>query len=204
MFNFKDVDKGYDAMKKRAESIKNRRVTVGIHAKDDGRTGSEDKTTNLQVGTAHEFGATIHHPGGTPYKVVKDLDGTTRAVFLKKGDPTATWVTAPHVIELPERSFLRATLDEKGPEYVKLCREFSIKVLEGQMSIDRAMGLLGARIKADVVQRFNDNRIRPDISADTKRRKGSSTVLIDTGSLKQSIDYLVRSLFESQGLINGG
>ncbi len=199
MLQIKDIDRGYAEMRKRVEDLKNRRITVGIHAKDDGRSSAGDKTTNLQIGTAHEFGAVIQHPGGTPYMLVKG-----RAVFLKKGDARATGVTQPHTIVLAERSFLRTTLDENGPKYVAMCKQMSVQVLEGKLIVDRALGLLGEAIKADVVMRFNRNAIRPDISEATKQRKGSTTVLIDTAALKQSIDYIVRGTAESASALQAG
>jgi len=149
MFKFSDIDRGYEALKKRAGEIRDRKVTIGVHGKDDNRGDAE---TNVLIGTAHEFGTD----------------------------------------KLPERSFLRKTLDRHGAEYTAYARSLSLKVLAGEMSGDRALGLLGERVKSDVIAMFNNNEIRPDISDATKKRKGSSTVLIDTGSLKQAIDYIVR------------
>jgi hypothetical protein len=153
MFKFGDVDKGYDATKARLEAIKSRRVTVGIHGKDDDRA---DGPTNVDVGTWLEFGTDTS----------------------------------------PERSFLRKALDKHQAEYVTYTRELSGQVVDGKLTIERALGLLGERVKADVVRMFDTNQIRPDITEATKRRKGSSTVGIDTASLKQSIDYLVRQMFD--------
>lgn len=149
MFKFADVDKGYGALKKRVAEIKNRKVTVGVHGKDDNRG---DFTTNVEIGTLHEFGGA----------------------------------------NMPERSFLRATLDKHGSEYAAFARELALRIVAGSMTSERALGLLGEKVKADVVAMFNANEIRPDISEATKLAKGSSTVLIDTGSLKQAIDYIVR------------
>jgi hypothetical protein len=92
---------------------------------------------------------------------------------------------------MPERSFLRVTLDKNGAEYAAMARKLSKLVIDGRIDSQRALGLLGEKIKADVVAMFNANAIRPDISEATKKAKGSTTVLIDTGSLKQAIDYVV-------------
>ena len=88
------------------------------------------------VARAHELGATINHPGGTPYIVVRDRrTGTPRAVFLrkrsaynvKKGGKArrslsprkvaealdrarSVKFTRAHVIRLPKRPFLRPSL----------------------------------------------------------------------------------------------
>jgi hypothetical protein len=153
MFKFSDFDRGYKETRARLESIKKRRVTVGVHGQNDSRG---DTLTNVLVGT-----------------------------WLEYGTDTA-----------PERSFLRKTLDMHADAYVAYTRELSIQVIDGKMTIERALGLLGMKIKADVVRLFDTNAIRPDITEATKKAKGSSTVGIDTGALKQSIDFVVRKMFE--------
>lgn len=86
------------------------------------------------VARAHELGATINHPGGTPYIVIKGKDGRVRAVFLRKssrlgrggkktsqqrgagrikaairkGSPIK--FTRAHRIVIPKRPFLRPAL----------------------------------------------------------------------------------------------
>lgn len=154
MLKFNDIDKGYGDLKKRLGEMKNRKVTVGVHGKDDARAG---EISNVALMTAHEYG-TEH---------------------------------------LPERSVLRRMMDEHGAEFAKVARELAVKVADGALTTDRALGLLGEKVKATAVSYFDRNLIRPDISEATKERKGSSTVLLDTASLKQAIDYIVRSLAES-------
>ena len=156
MFKMKDFDRGYAETKKRLAEIGKRKVTVGIHGKDDARG---DELTNVELATIHEFGAGNN----------------------------------------PERSFLRRTLDEHGAEYATYARELALKVIDGKLTSERALGLLGMKVKSDVIRLFDTNQINPDISDATKARKGSSTVLIDTASLKQAIDFVVRGLLESAG-----
>lgn len=50
----------------------------------------------------HEYGGTINHPGGTPYRVI---DG--RVVFVRKGTGKRLRKTAPHEIKIPARPYLR-------------------------------------------------------------------------------------------------
>ncbi len=152
--NVGDFDRGYIETKKAAADINNRRVTIGIHGKDDNRASA---LTNVLIGTIHEYGAGNN----------------------------------------PERSFLRKTIDNHASEYAAYALELSGKVLDRKMDSERALGLLGEKVKADVIRTFNQNEIRPDISEARKKQKGSSTVLIDTAALKQSIDYVVRKLFEA-------
>lgn len=51
----------------------------------------------------HEYGGTINHPGGQPYKII----GNGKAVFVKKTDPEAKDLkkTKPHSITMPARPY---------------------------------------------------------------------------------------------------
>lgn len=91
---------------------------------------------------------------------------------------------------VPERSFIRATIDEHAERYTKQAKELLGRVLDGKLSADDALALLGEVVKRDIVQRINDGIDPPNAPA-TIAEKGSSKPLIDTGSLKQSIDYVV-------------
>lgn len=91
---------------------------------------------------------------------------------------------------VPERSFIRATIDEHAERYTKQAKELLGRVLDGKLSADDALALLGEVVKRDIIQRINEGIDPPNAPA-TIAEKGSSKPLIDTGSLKQSIDYVV-------------
>lgn len=66
-----------------------------------------------------EYGGTIAHPGGTPYRVI---DG--RAVFVPLSAAAASLPrTAAHSIVIPERSYMRSSLAERRPEIVATIRD---------------------------------------------------------------------------------
>jgi phage gpG-like protein len=50
----------------------------------------------------HEFGGTVKHPGGTPYKMIEG-----RAVFVSKENGKDLDTTRPHNIGIPARPYLR-------------------------------------------------------------------------------------------------
>ena len=58
------------------------------------------------------------------------------------------------------------------------------------MTLPRALGLLGARMSADMKMTIK-NRIPPPLQPETIRRKGSDVPLIDTGQLINSITWAV-------------
>jgi len=90
---------------------------------------------------------------------------------------------------IPERSFLRSTVISKQHRYIRLIREAVRKLLDG-FSPDIAFGRLGMLAVADV-QRTIRNRVPPPNAPLTIARKGSDVPLIDTGRMRQSIDYVV-------------
>lgn len=68
--------------------------------------------TNVVYAAIHEFGGTIHHPGGTAF-IIDKLTG--RASWISNADPLAATLarTKPHDIHMPERSYLRSGLADK-------------------------------------------------------------------------------------------
>lgn len=94
----------------------------------------------------------------------------------------------------PRRSFLRVPFATKKAEIADaLLREFKA-VSEGKRTADHALGRVG--ILAENISRgaFRSRGYGqwPDIKNSTKKRKGSSQVLIDTGILSGSITSVVR------------
>lgn len=94
--------------------------------------------------------------------------------------------------KIPERSFIRATIDEKAAAYIKLAGRLGKSVLQGTRTRAQALGLLGERVRADIVHRINSG-IEPPLRPATIARKGSSKPLVDTGQLKGSITYVLGS-----------
>jgi len=78
--------------------------------------------TTLRYGLAHEFGATIHHPGSVA-RVAKALRFVIggKVVFAKR--------TRPHLIKLPERSFLRSSLRDRAADFIQAVRSTIARVL---------------------------------------------------------------------------
>ena len=70
----------------------------------------------------HEFGGSINHPGGTAYFIGKDK----MAVFVsnKIANAYGNWArTKAHIINMPERSFLRSSLDDMKETIVSDLKE---------------------------------------------------------------------------------
>lgn len=97
---------------------------------------------------------------------------------------------------VPRRSFLRVPFRIKEKEMqAAIVKQFRLAFESGQ-SLQRSMGLIGTQAVNYVKGAFTSRGYGtwPDISEETKDLKGSSQVLIDTGTLRNSITYVVRGL----------
>ncbi len=120
----------------------------------------------------------------------------------RKGDPLTNAVLGfihefgsadGHV---PERSFIRATIDENAHKYKEFIARVAGLVLLGKMSEHQALELVGLKVQGDVVRRINAG-IPPPLAASTLRRKTvnglvGTTPLVETGQLKSAITFEVR------------
>jgi phage gpG-like protein len=81
-----------------------RRSTTGLAERTFVKAGSNklEIVSQKKYAVAHQFGAVINHPGGTPYGFAKD--GSIR--FLKKTATKYIGKTKPHQIKIPARPFI--------------------------------------------------------------------------------------------------
>jgi hypothetical protein len=91
-------------------------------------------------------------------------------------------------ITIPERSFLRATIDIYRAAIQKRATLLGTGVMLTKFTVQQAMDLLGEYAVGVIKQRIA-NGIEPANSPWTIARKRSSKPLIDTGQLRSSITY---------------
>lgn len=92
---------------------------------------------------------------------------------------------------VPERSFIRAWFDEAKGENLALAQTMLRRILEGSISIDDALNQMGALFAGRIQQRIAQG-IPPPNSPLTIALKGSSTPLIESGQLRQSVTWKVQ------------
>lgn len=177
-FGFKDLLGALDDLKGEIS------VLVGVPGTAD---EYKDGANQVMIASVHEFGADIKHPGGTPY-VLNDVG---QARFVKKGHADPAGVTKAHIISIPERSFLRSTVDEKSNDYAALLAKLVGQVVDGKITPTQALDRLGLTVERDVKRKIVEIKEPPN-AASTIRMKKSSNPLIDTGQLRQSITYEIR------------
>lgn len=91
---------------------------------------------------------------------------------------------------IPERSFIRAAIDENQGKYRDFVRRIANRVVDRKMSVLNGLKVLGEKVVADMRARVRAG-LEPDITEETKARKGSSKPLIDTGQMLGSITAVV-------------
>lgn len=95
----------------------------------------------------------------------------------------------PRRFFVPPRPFLRSTMRLKRLEYRALMRKLIKQILRLKMNRRQAVKILGLQAKSDV-QNTIKVLSRPRNRQRTIDKKGSSNPLIDTGFLRQAIDWV--------------
>ena len=162
-----DDDRDYrDVLRNLAGLVDDPGITIGIHGEDNDpyERGQGEPVTTAQIGSFHEFGTLDRYEDSSP------AGGGGQGV--------------------PQRSFLRSTMDDNRTKYSGMISKVVGRAIDGSMSIDRGLGLVGAKASADVQRKIQSN-IPPPLTQTTIDRKKSSTALIDTGQLVQAISWQV-------------
>lgn len=90
---------------------------------------------------------------------------------------------------VPERSFMRSTMDEKREEWSGLFIDVLEGATEGKENIEKEIYKIGAIARRDIINKIDSN-INPPNSPSTLKKKGKrkNKTLIDHGVLRSSIE----------------
>lgn len=172
-------------------------IKVGILGSD----GSQPVSADLDMaglGAVHEFGATINHPGGTPYFIKED--GLAQFVSKEKGSKLPK--TKPHQIVIPSRSFLRkALLTAEGKKALQVWKVEEKQALMNYLNKDNASAdvladTIGTKAKERVSETFQSGGFGEweQNAPSTIKRKKSAMPLINNGHLESKISYEVKEI----------
>lgn len=92
---------------------------------------------------------------------------------------------------IPQRSFIRATIDENKAEIIALERSVAAKIIAGEIEPERGLSLIGAKVASMMQAKIADG-IEPALKPETIARKGSSKPLVNTGQLRSAITWALR------------
>jgi hypothetical protein len=104
---------------------------------------------------------------------------------------------------IPERSYLRSTVDEKRAGYEAALTRIVRDEVDGKSVARVGLERLGAKAVGDVQKKIAALREPPNAPS-TIAKKGSSNPLIEDGRLRQSIEYEVRVGDVSRGPSRSG
>ena len=89
---------------------------------------------------------------------------------------------------IPERSFIRSTVDDNSRKYRKFIRDTFSLVLIGKISPKTALDRIGIRIRDDIKRKIV-TLSQPANEASTIAAKGSANPLVDTGTMIKRVKH---------------
>lgn len=201
----KDINRIPDVIRT-IRALNSKSIEIGVFGSDD--------SFMAMLASVHEFGLTIKAKkrfltiptalaGDKKARDFTDLrfvpiDGGRKGLLVRDRQRSGKvgarseimFILVPSVT-IPERSFIRSTTDTKQDEWSKLTGRFLADVLDGKMSVETFYERLGAKIVGDIQEGMRD--MEPENAPITRSRKKSSSPLIDTGRLRQSVTWKVVS-----------
>lgn len=185
----KDIDKGMKATLRRIFD-KAQFVDIGLQSDED--------ETLLKIAAANEFGATINIPARSQKifrKINKDgsFNERTGSRFVKKDKSNySSWVTIEaYTITIPERSYIRSTVDDKEEKYHRLAKRAMGRIIDGTLDKFQGLSLMGQAVEGDIKKKII-NLDSPPNAKSTIRKKDSDNPLVDKGFLGGAIRYVVQ------------
>lgn len=121
------------------------------------------------------------------------LPKSTSAKMHKDSDLSIAAIGAIHEFgssdgKIPERSFIRTTIQAKRKDIKKLFHTETKKVIAGTQSVDKMMGKIGV-LTSGAIQKTIVDLTDPANAPSTVSAKGSSNPLIDSGQMRQSVTW---------------
>lgn len=118
----------------------------------------------------------------------RDKDGEIQETDIDLLD-VAMWNEQGNA-RIPERPFLRNSVDGNRQKIEDFCREATQLLVKGA-SAQQILNMVGSKQKALVQKSITDGTFTPNAS-ETVQRKRSDHPLIDTEQLRQSVNYIIR------------
>lgn len=91
---------------------------------------------------------------------------------------------------IPQRSFIRATIDERAADIARLQLVVAQRVAMGEITEEQGLSQIGAKVAGWIKARIADG-IAPPLAESTVARKKSSKPLVDTGQLRSAVAHVV-------------
>lgn len=167
------------------EVAKRSHVVTGLPKEKVGGKVYKNGMSILRIAVAHNYGATIQHPGGQPYIPHQNRG---RAQFVSKSRQFGQYPeTKPHTITLPRRDFMLLPFVVKRKEIDKAIQSQFKAVADHGVSAKVALGRVGAAAVNIQKGAFTTHGY-----GKWRRSKKAGQTLVDTGVLRNAITWMVR------------
>ena len=93
------------------------------------------------------------------------------------------------VVGTPARSFIRSTADESRQEFKNLSHRLVLKIIDGQLTVRQALGIMGEWMQAKIQRKITRLREPPNAASTIKAKNDGRNPLIDIGQLRQNIRF---------------
>lgn len=153
-------------------------------------------TFKVNSGEIAGFVGYLRSSGDYKNKKMREKEAKAAKTDIKPPTPiTMAQLAAVHEFgtqdgTIPERSFIRSSLADHSKEIKRLIKKVTAAIVLGKMDRARALGIVCQKIADGIVAKI-DSGVPPPLSDETIRRKGSDHPLIDTGQLKNSVDWKI-------------
>ena len=163
-------------------------ATLKVTNKDEGWDALKDRVLKLSTAGAYSLVGVQGQQASSAHRKAAPMTVVDLAVVHEFGAVIRT--RSGSEIVIPQRSFIRATIDEHAPKLQRTASALGQGVLIGKFQTGQALELLGQQGVGLIKQRIA-NGIPPRNADSTIARKKSSTPLVDTGQLRGSITHRV-------------
>lgn len=187
---------GMDHIRQELDKLNSQSLQIGIFGEDD--------SFMAMIAGVNEFGATIRPK--KQYLTIPTKEAIGRSardipgLFKPKGKKILAisdgnkglkvMFYLVKEVNIPERSFLRSTFDEKEGEWQEFFANQIDSLISGSATANSIYSQLGARIASDIQKKIKETS-RPSNAAATVANKGTNNPLINTGRLRQSVTWKV-------------
>ncbi|KAA5935929.1 hypothetical protein F3I27_23415 [Pantoea sp. Bo_2] len=172
-------------------SLKRAGVKVGIPKENNPRKDG------LPLGNAglmqlHEYGGDVHIPEHTvsiTRRIRADGSFAYSGQFRKNGNFQTFHQVPAHTVRIPERSIFRYTFHQN--DYFR--KEMAVRataVLNGTITVEEAMTLVGSRVRRKLRASFADGHLKPNEDWAIREKGGKDEPLIASRDMYESITFI--------------
>lgn len=91
---------------------------------------------------------------------------------------------------IPARPFMRRSVDDNKNAITQMCKTQLSRLTGGDATAEDILNKLGLMQKGLIQKKISDGDFEPNADS-TRKRKKSSRPLVDTGTLRNSVDFVI-------------